>query len=356
MKWNAVQRRFDCALKLPLPDPMKPYSLFLTAAAVLIISGARAQDGAITFAAKAGPGQGKHVVFLSGDEEYRGEECLPVLAKILSDKHGFKTSVCFATGKDGTVDPNVNTTLSGSAALDSADAIVILLRWRQWEDAAMARFDKAFKAGKPIIALRTSTHAFKFPDSSPWKSYNKFGKNVVGEDWVSHWGNHKVEATRGVIEPANATHPVLRGVTDVFGDTDVYEAYPPADASILLRGQVLKGMAPADPPAAYSKKRATDQVGQDVNTPMMPVAWVRDFKQESGVSNKVFTTTMGSATDFVSEDLRRLVVNGVYWSLGMDVPAKADVGISGNFTPSKYGFNGAKKGLKPADFAPGSGK
>ena len=355
MKRAPVRPRSKEALLLFFPNPMKPYFLFLAAAA-LTLSGARAQEGAVTFEAKAGPGKGKHVVFLGGDEEYRGEECLPVLAKILSGKHGFKTSVCFATGKDGTVDPNVNTTLSGSAALDSADAIVILLRWRQWEDVAMARFDKAFKAGKPVIALRTSTHAFKFPDSSPWKSYNKFGKNVVGEDWVSHWGNHKVEATRGVIEPAHATHPVLRGVTDVFGDTDVYEAYPPADAAILLRGQVLKGMAPSDPPAAYSKKRATDQVEQDVNTPMMPVAWVRDFKQESGVTNKVFTTTMGSATDFFSEDLRRLVVNGVYWSLGMDVPAKADVGISGTFTPSKYGFDGAKKGLKPADFAPGAGK
>ncbi len=337
---------------------MKSFRLLLSAAAAAVFacSSASAQDGTVSYPGKDGPGKGKHLVFLSGDEEYRGEEAFPMLAKILSDQHGFKTTVCFATGPDGTVNPNVNTTLSGSAALESADAIVILLRWRAWDDAAMGRFDKAFKAGKPIIALRTSTHAFKFPGGSPWNSYNKFGKNVVGEDWVSHWGRHKVEATRGVIEPAHATHPVLRGVADVFGDTDVYEAYPPADATILLRGQVLKGMSPADPPAAYVKKRASDQAEQDVNTPMMPVAWVRDHHQENGTTNKVFTTTMGSATDLVNEDLRRLVVNGIYWSLGMEVPAKADVAIKDPYAPSKYGFDGAQKGLKPADFALGAAK
>ncbi len=335
---------------------MKLLLTFRTAAAALLLSTAPAQDGALVFPGKDGPGQGKHVVFLSGDEEYRSEECLPLLAKILSDQHGFKTTVCFATGPDGTVDPNVNTTLSGAAALDSADAIVLFVRWRQWEDGAMAHFDKAFKSGKPIIALRTSTHAFKFPENSKWKAYNRFGKEVVGEDWVSHWGQHKVEATRGVIEPAHAAHPLLRGVTDVFGDTDVYEAYPPADATILLRGQVLKGMAAGDPPAAYPKKRASDQGEQDVNTPMMPIAWVREHRQESGTTNKVFTTTMGSATDFVSGDLRRLVVNGVYWALSLNVPEKASVNLPAPFTPTKYGFNGAKKGLKPVDFAPGTGK
>ncbi|MDB6071512.1 MAG: signal peptide and transrane prediction, partial [Verrucomicrobiales bacterium] len=151
---------------------------------------------------------------------------------------------------------------------------------------------------------------------------------------------------------ANATHPILRGVTDVFGDTDVYEAYPPADATILLRGQVLKGMAPTDPPAAYPKTRATDKATQDVNTPMMPVAWVREFKQENGTTNKVFTTTMGSATDLKNEDLRRLVVNSIFWSLNMEVPAKADVTLDAPYTPSNYGFDGFKKSQKPTDFTP----
>ena len=67
---------------------------------------------------------------------------------------------------------------------------------------------------------------------------------MLGETWLTHWGRHKVEATRGVIEPAQREPPVLRGITSIFGDTDVYEAYPPADATVLVRGMVLNGMTP----------------------------------------------------------------------------------------------------------------
>lgn len=82
----------------------------------------------------------------------------------------------------------------------------------------------------------------------------------------------------------------------------------------------------------------------------MPVAWSREVKNEAGTTNKVLTTTMGAATDLVDEDLRRLVVNGVFWGLGIDVPEKAEVPISDEFKPSKYGFNGSQNGKKAADF------
>jgi hypothetical protein len=59
----------------------------------------------LTYPAKSGPGRGKHVVFLAGDEEYRSEEALPMLAKILSQRHGFKTSVLFSVDDDGTINP-----------------------------------------------------------------------------------------------------------------------------------------------------------------------------------------------------------------------------------------------------------
>ncbi|MBL9204036.1 MAG: hypothetical protein JNN01_03080, partial [Opitutaceae bacterium] len=224
-----------------------------------------------------------HIVLLSGDEEYRGEESLPMLAKILSQRHGFKCTVLFALDADGTINPDNQKSLPGSEALDSADLIVMALRFRAWPDEAMTRFTRAFQRGVPLVALRTSTHAFNFPAGSPWSEYSwnrkdgrfpgGFGKAVLGETWVSHWGKHKFEATRGVIEKAAGDHPVLRGVADVFGDSDVYEAYPPADATILLRGLVLKGMSPQDMPADTVKKRATDKVEQPVNSPAMPVAW-----------------------------------------------------------------------------------
>jgi hypothetical protein len=144
----------------------------------------------------------------------------------------------------------------------------------------------------------------------------------------------------------------MRGVTDIFGDTDVYEAHPPADAEILVRGQVLKGMHPSDPPADY-KKRTAQGREQGVNDPMMPVAWTRLNKASSGKENRVFCTTMGAATDLQNEGLRRLIVNAVYWGLGLDVPAKANVEYVDDYHPTMYGFKGFRRGIKPSDHALG---
>ncbi|MBI5692357.1 MAG: hypothetical protein HZC55_19925 [Verrucomicrobia bacterium] len=306
--------------------------------------------------------KGKHIVFLSGDEEYRSEEALPMLAKILSQRHGFKCTVLFALDPDGTINPENQRSLPDSAALASADALVLSLRFRNWPDADMQRFVDAFHRGIPVIALRTSTHAFNIPAGSTWAKYGwnskapwpgGFGKHVLGETWVTHWGKHKFEATRGVIESAAQSSPLLRGVADVFGDSDVYEAYPPADATILLRGVVLKGMNPADAPADHTKKRAADGREQGVNSPAMPIAWTRLFTNEAGRQNRIFTTTMGAATDLENEGLRRLVVNAVYWGLGLDVPARADVRVVDPYAPRKYGFRGYRYQLTPADYALG---
>jgi hypothetical protein len=213
----------------------------------------------------------------------------------------------------------------------------------------MKHFIKAFEAGKPIIGLRTSTHPFQFEENSPYFKYNKFGEDVFGEEWVSHWGKHKFEATRGVVDPAAKDNPILRGVTDVFGDTDVYEAHPQQDSVILMRGIVLSGMQPDSTPASYRKKRS-DGAEQDVNDPAMPIAWTRQYKNNTGKTNRVFCTTMGAATDLKNEGLRRLVVNAIFWGLEVDVPKKADVAFVDSFEPTAYGFDGYKRGMRPADF------
>src|ERR1044071_5199630 len=113
-----------------------------------------------------GPGKGKHIVLISGDEEYRSEEGLPQLAKILAVRHGFKCTVLFAIDKDGTIDPTVKDNIPGIEALDSADAVVMLLRFREWPDAQMKHFVDYYLAGKPFVALRTSTHAFDYGKDS----------------------------------------------------------------------------------------------------------------------------------------------------------------------------------------------
>ncbi len=335
-------------------------------AAFFLAATAPAAD-TVVYPPKAGPGAGKHIVFLTGDEEYRGEEGLPQLAKILSQRHGFKCTVLFAINpKDGTIDPSVGGNLPGAEALDTADIIVMLLRFRAWPDDQMKHFVDAYLAGKPIIALRTSTHAFNYPgnSTSPYAKYSYgsrawsggFGKQVLGETWVNHWAKHKIEATKGLVEKGAENDPLLRGVRELFGDTDVYEAYPTADAKILFRGQALQTLQESSAPANYLRKRRDGQE-QGINDPMMPVVWTRLYKNEAGNTNKILCTTMGSATDLKNEDLRRLLVNACYWGANIGIPSYANVELVGEFHPSMYGFGGARKGVKPDDLAlPAQGK
>jgi hypothetical protein len=303
----------------------------------------------VTYEGSKGPGRGKHIVFLSGDEEYRSEEGLPMLAGILAKRHGFKCTVLFPLNPaDGTIDPNNPSNIPNIEALDSADLVVMLWRFRRLPDDKMKHFVDYLNSGKPIIALRTSTHSFAYDKKTP-SAYSKFdwqdkewpggfGRQVLGETWVAHHGAHKKEATRGIFEPSAKNHPILHGVTELFGDTDVYTANPLADSEIIARGQVLTGMNRNDPPVEGRK-----------NQPMQPVVWVRHYKNETGRTNKILTTTMGSSTDLQDEGLRRLLINGSYWATGLKVPAKANVDYVGEYHPTMYGFNGFKKGVKPAD-------
>jgi hypothetical protein len=304
-------------------------------ALLLAVTLLRAADNHIVY-----EGKGKHLVFLTGDEEYRGEEGLPMLAKILSQRHGFKCTVLFSLNAEGEIDPNNQKSLSNPKALDSADAIIMLLRFRTWPDDIYQHFDDACNRGIPVLGLRTSTHAFRGKRGG-------FGKRVLGERWVSHWGNHKREACRGAIEPSAKGDSILNGVTDVFADSDVYEAYPPKDAKILMRGLVLENMKPDSKPSTRQKK------GRGINDPAMAVAWTRNHKWPSGKTSKIFCTTMGAATDLQSEGLRRMIVNAVYAGLGMDVPKKANVEYVDPYKPLFYGFGSFRRGIEPSDHALG---
>ena len=300
-----------------------------------------------------GPGAGKHIVLLSGDEEYRSEEALPMLARILAQRHGFKCTVLFAINPaDGTIDPTIKTNIPGLDALDTADLCVMLLRMRDLPDAQMRHFVDYVNRGGPVIALRTSTHAFEYPRTSHsaytnWGMQSRewpggFGQQVLGETWVNHHGDHGRQSTRGVLNAPLRDHPILRGVADIWGPTDVYGVvHLPKDAEVLVWGQVLSGMRPEDPPLPGPK-----------NQPMMPVVWTRNYTGPAGKTSRIVTTTMGAAVDLESEDLRRLLVNACYWSVGLadKTPAKADVTLVGPFKPSWLGFGTHRKGVKPADF------
>lgn len=304
-------------------------------------------EGWIKFEGKEGPGKGKHIVFITGDEEYRSEEGMPQMAKILSFRHGFDCTVLFAMDDaTGTIDPNNQTNIKGMHFVKDADLVVLFTRFRELPDDQMKYFADHFEAGKPIIGLRTSTHAFSYSrnkdskyvhyhwQSSDWPG--GFGQQVLGDTWVNHHGHHGVESTRGVVEGRHKGHPILKGVRDIWGPTDVYGvAHLPSDISVLVHGLTLSGMKPDSLPN-YEK-------------PLMPVAWVREHTRDNGKSNRIFCTTMGAATDLESSGLRRLLVNACYWGLGMEhsIPEESDVELVGEFNPTPFGFNGFVKGVKP---------
>ena len=328
-------------------------TLALLALGAVLTGRAAAGDPWVVYPGGDGPGKGKHVVLVSGDEEYRSEEALSQLGKILSRHHGFQCTVLFAIDpKEGVVDPVNTGNIPGLEHLETADLMIIATRFRNLPDEQMKYIVDYVDSGRPIIGLRTATHAFSIPAGKTYSRYswnNKewdggFGRQVLGETWINHHGHHGVESTRGLVAPGMENSPLVRGCQDIWGPTDVYTVRLPlpGDSKPVILGQVLEGMKPTDKPVVGPK-----------NDPMMPVAWMKSYTGASGKVGRVFTTTMGAATDLESEGLRRLLVNAAYWCVGLEdqIPAKANVDLVGQYKPLGFGFGKHKKGLKPADYA-----
>jgi type 1 glutamine amidotransferase len=305
----------------------------------------------VVYEGGSGPGEGKHIVFVTGDEEYRSEESMPMLAKILAVHHGFKCTVLFAIDEQtGEIDPVTVTNIPGLEALQQANLMVLFIRFRELPDAQMKHIMDYTNSGKPIVALRTATHPFfykKRKDSpyAKWSWNNKeepyrggYGRQVLGETWVNHYGHHQKESTRGSVAPGMADHPIVKGVGEIWGPSDVYGLTTlHGDCKPIIMGQVLKGMSPDD--------------GPNRDKPPLPVAWTKTYTGDKDKSAKIFTTTMGHAGDFKDPDFRRLLVNACYWALGMADKIRGDskVDIVGTYDPVPIGFGKYKKGLRPSD-------
>src|SRR4051812_48434726 len=239
-----------------------------------------------------GAGQGKHIVFIAAEEAYRSEESMPVMAQLLA-RQGFRCTVLFAIDPaDGTINPQIKDNIPGLEALASADLLVAFLRWRELPDEQMKRIIDYTESGRPIIGIRNATHPFRYakrPDS-PYAKYDSaskdpqggWGRLVLGETWVSHYGKNLVESTRCDVAPAAAGHPILRGVKtsfwlpdDVYGISDALAG----DSTPLLLGQPLLAWS-ADAQPNPEKKP-------------LPIAWTKSYTGASGKNARVFTTTMG---------------------------------------------------------------
>lgn len=329
-----------CTLALPMSSSPKP-----------------TDEPWLTFPGGDGAGKGRNVVLIAGDQEYRSEEALPQLARILAKRHGFNCTVLFCIDPaDGTINPTINN-VPGLEKLRTADLVVLFARFLDLPNDQMKPILDYVESGKPLVALRTSTHAFNLTGPTyarwSWKSAEPgweggFGRRVLGETWVAHHGDHGKEGTRGIIAPGQDGHPILKGIEpgSIYGPTDVYTVRVPlpGDSVPLVLGEVTETLAPDSPPVAAK------------NAPMMPVAWTRTYTGASGKPARVFTTTMGASQDLSYEGTRRMLVNAVYWALGMEgqIAARSDVAFVGDYKPTPFRFKKSedwKPGVKPADLA-----
>jgi len=248
----------------------------------------------------------------------------------------------------------VTNNIPGLQVLETADLMIIATRFRDLPDEQMKYIAEYIDSGRPVMGLRTATHAFRIASGKTYSHYSfrskepgwegGFGRRILGETWIAHHGRHGKESTRGVIAPDAKDHPIVRGCDDIWGPTDVYKVRLPLPegCKVLVLGQVLDGMTPESKPVEGVK-----------NDPMMPVAWIKTYKGSSGQVGRVFTTTMGAAVDFTSEGFRRLLVNAAYWCVGLEdkIPERACVDFVGKFEPTPFGFGKHKPGMKPSDYA-----
>lgn len=331
---------------------MKRRALILLACVAFAgVSAARRQNPhLVVYEGDHGPGRGRHIVFLAGDHEYRSEESLPALARILARHYGFTCSVFFTTDPaTGFIDPG-SSHIAGLSALDRADLLVVFLRFQDFPDGEMQHIAGYLDRGGPVVGMRTATHAFqiKRPDARflkyTWKGGDEaypggFGRQILGETWVSHYGKNHAQSSRLLLQPDERDHPILRGVSDVWVQSGGYTANPIEGSRVLALGQILDGMTPDSPPAKDKKE--------------MPVAWYRTYQSASGRTGRVFTTTHGASEDLLNDGFRRMLVNGVLWAAGLeaDIRPGGEIGFVGPFHPSTFSFGGHVKGVKPADLA-----
>ncbi len=327
---------------------IKLFALVLLLLAIFLAGVVNAKPG-VVLRGRRGPGKGKHIVFVVGDEEYRSEDLMPQLAKILAVRQGFKCTLLFAVNKEtGEVDPKTLDNIPGLKILEKADLMVMFLRFRELPDEQMKYIIDYTNSGKPVIGLRTSTHAFNYRknNNSPYAKYsfrNKefdggYGRQVFGETWINHYGHHKVESTRGLIAKGMENHPIVKGIDDIWGPSDVYGLTKlHGDCKPLIMGQVLSGMNPKDKPNPKKKH--------------VPVAWTKTYTGDKGKTSRIFTTTMGHGGDLKSEGFRRLLVNSCFWAMGMEnkIPAKSNVDLVGEYHPNAIGMGGHKKDIMPSD-------
>lgn len=307
--------------------------LFLTAAAPFALSAAP-----LVYEGEAGPGKGKHIVLVANDHNYRSQEAIPALARILAKHHGFRCTVLFGLDPEtGNILPG-ESNIPGLEILKEADLLVLYTRFQNLPGDQMQHFVEFLDRAGPIVALRTSTHAFKIPADAKYAKYSYdypkedypggFGRQVLGETWNGHHGKNNEQSTRLDILPNQAGHPILRGVKSMWAACGGYYTEPTEDCEVLALAQPLNGMSPDSPVAADMKPA--------------PGAWTKIYEGREGRRGRSFTSTYGASDDLLDEGYRRSLINACFWALGMEdkITPEANIAFVGPYHPTY--LNGVK--------------
>lgn len=285
-----------------------------------------------------------HIVFVTGDEEYRSEESMPMLAKLAKRELNATVTICYALDSLGTVDPNRADHIAGLEALDTADLMVIFTRFRALPESERMAITDYAESGRPIVGFRTATHTFKYEDPALAYWNNDWPTKVFGQQWITHHG-HFDDGMLPVTEvyPMAKKHPILNGFNTIKayswlyhvdgGDWKLY-----GDSEPILEGRSLKSQHQMD--------------GKLDEYPLTnPVAWTKTYTGSAGIKARVFFTTLGHPFDFKLPEVRKIALNGMYWALGRasEIPAEgAHVALDFTYEPNNSGFGKKfKPNLKP---------
>lgn len=287
-----------------------------------------------------------HIVFVTGDEEYRSEESMPMLAKIAQRELGAKVSVCYSLDADGFIDPNNAENITGLEALETADLMVMFTRFRALPDDQVKYILDYAESGKPMVGFRTSTHAFMYKNDLEKGHLNeKWPTKVFGQKWIVHHGHFddgQKELTEVNLYSNEKENPILRGFTPFKAYSWLYHVEGngdqlSGDCSPILTGRSLRS-------------NFAESQDYPLNN---PVAWHKTYTGTSGKIARVFFTTLGHPFDFKETSMRKISLNGIAWALGLEseIPEQGfNVEIS-DYAPNNSGFGEKfKKGMKPMIF------
>jgi hypothetical protein len=124
-----------------------------------------------------------HLVLVVGTLHYSPGLTLPLFAQEL-ERFGFRTTIVKGGGDPEKKTENV---LPGIGVLAEADVVIFFPRFLQLPDREWQPIEDYLKSGKPVIGLRTATHAFKYPTGHPRYNWNDdFGRRAIGTPYIVH--------------------------------------------------------------------------------------------------------------------------------------------------------------------------